>query len=970
MRVFLCLALLIAACSPGIESEVGTGSLGSRLLVGHDYDPIADAVVSWRLEAGEKVGQSFTLPADAGGLRRIRLKLSRMGAVPPLQYKIGSTWGAADVGSGQIRPDDVPLFFERWLGINFSDPIPLEANRQYYLQLQVLNGGGNGYYEVFGTASAEVEHPNFRRRYQYTPTWGDARPDVAKFENPANIDYGSHTPRYEEGTALAGDGTPIEPVDFAFQLSSHLRRSEEEKQEEERFAFIADELLAPLHREPLPRAGVGEVRADELELTADWVLLIPAAAGTVVQTAAADFQGFLKGVLGVDIAVDRVSDFHSLPSAKVLVVATRHELPEMAKGLDRSESFQVDVTADRVLISGFDERGVMRGLYYLEDLMRLRGAPVLSQLSETRSPLYSPRITVAPIYTTQELELPTDPYTDELLSRVSHYGFNAIWVWASLFDIGHTDVYPELDHGVKDRQGRLRRVVNRAQRYGLDVYVMLAHYPLPASFFESRTEVRGTPFEAHGGDFVLCTSAAQARRAIGEATQDLFAKVPHTAGIVFIIGGEGFIHCHTRRVDCPRCSARSPQEVVAELVQAINEGGRSARPDTHIVLWPYSASNWWSRDDITQSRLIENLQKGVTFLTEFGKEGLITFGNTTIPAYDYPISYVGPSERFVEQTKLTERRAVPIWVKTEHAIALEMVQTPYIPVFFRWAERFRRIGEFPWVSGLFANWMHYGFMPSIAAEVFKWHTWSPLPNTEELLHRIARREFGPGTEAFALKAWREWSEAIRHYPFSGPMAMGPIQKGPAHPLFLDPEYQPLHDHGRQFKNDLSWTRPWGEEVALRQLEKLEEGWRTGVATWEEVVARAAPELKENAVRETGVGKALLACVRSTIHVGRFYQIRDQLQRERNPRRTAKLWDALEEIARKELDNAQQALEVVRRDSRLGYANSGGSSQTGVPRGGIYSPGSIEKKIEQVERLLREDIPARKRTGRMQVGRMK
>lgn len=961
IRAVLYLALFATACSPSIHSDVGKGSLGRPLLAGHDYDPIADAVVSWRLRPGEQAGQSFVLSADTPGLRGIRLKLARIGTVPALEYRLGRTWGSADLAAGRVHARDVPLFFERWLGIDI-EPVRLGGGRSYYLQLRVLDGEGTGYYELFGTASAEVDHPSFQRRYQYTPTWGELDPQAGAFENPANVDYGSRTPEYLDGTALAEDGSPIAEVDFAFQLSSHIEPAAGDGQEE-RFAFVADDLLAPLHRQPLPRAATSEVAADEIELTSAWTLVIPASAQAVAQTAAADFRQFMKNALQVEMAVESVPDVRAVQTAGALVLGTERELPTFASELNRPESFRLTVTGNRIVICGFDERGIMRGLYYLEDLMRFRGAPVLARTDEARAPLYSPRITVAPFYTTQELELPADVYSDELLSRISHYGFDGIWVWANMFGVGRSATYPELDGGVERRQEKLREITQRAARYGVDVYVMLAHYPLPSSFFDAHPEVRGTTFKAHGGDFVLCTSVAEARRALGEATKDLFVKVPRLSGIIFIVGGEGFIHCHTRRVDCPRCSSRAPQGVVAELVQTIERSARSARASARVVVWPYSASNWWSKDDVTQSRLVEKLQAGVTFLTEFGKEGRITFNGTSIPAYDYPISYLGPSERFVEQAELTERQGIALWTKTEHAIALEMIQTPYIPVFFRWAERLRRIHEFPWVTGLVANWMHYGFMPSVAAEVFKWHTWSPVPDTEELLRRIARREFGAGTEAAALEAWRAWSDAMRHYPFSGPMAMGPIQKGPAHPLFLDPAYEPRHHHGRQFTNDLSWTRPWGAEVALAQLEKLEKGWQAGMAAWDRVVARAAPPLKRNALREKGVAAAILASVRSTIHVGRFYQTRSRLQQERDSGRRDELWEALASIAEAELQNAQRALDVVRRDSRLGYANSGGSSQTGVPRGGIYSPGSIEKKIDQVKRLLNDEIPARRAADR-------
>jgi hypothetical protein len=83
-----------------------------------------------------------------------------------------------------------------------------------------------------------------------------------------------------------------------------------------------------------------------------------------------------------------------------------------------------------------------------------------------------------------------------------------------------------------------------------------------------------------------------------------------------------------------------------------------------------------------------------------------------------------------------------------------------------------------------------------------------LERSEELLGLIARCDFGASAAPHVLQAWRSFSDAIQQYPFSGPVALGVVQKGPAHPLFFSPDYQPRHNSGKQFKNDLSWTQPW------------------------------------------------------------------------------------------------------------------------------------------------------------------
>jgi len=129
-----------------------------------------------------------------------------------------------------------------------------------------------------------------------------------------------------------------------------------------------------------------------------------------------------------------------------------------------------------------------------------------------------------------------------------------------------------------------------------------------------------------------------------------------------------------------------------------------------------------------------------------------------------------------------------------------------------------------------------------------------------------------------------------------------------------------------------------------------------VAEWENVLLSAGPDLRGNARKEGDVAQNLLCCIRSALNVGRFCQIRDKLWQEKTPSVASELIDQLVQVAQAELANSRQALAVVSRDSRLGYANSSNGETIGVARGGINSPGTIEKKIHQVERLLEDDIP--------------
>ena len=80
-------------------------ALQGGVVVRHDYDTVSDAVVSWRLEAGGSVGQSFTVPPGTRRMGGFRVKLQRVGTPGPLSWRIGRRPGGAELGSGTIAAE-------------------------------------------------------------------------------------------------------------------------------------------------------------------------------------------------------------------------------------------------------------------------------------------------------------------------------------------------------------------------------------------------------------------------------------------------------------------------------------------------------------------------------------------------------------------------------------------------------------------------------------------------------------------------------------------------------------------------------------------------------------------------------------------------------------------------------------------------------------------------------------------------
>jgi hypothetical protein len=116
-----------------------------------------------------------------------------------------------------------------------------------------------------------------------------------------------------------------------------------------------------------------------------------------------------------------------------------------------------------------------------------------------------------------------------------------------------------------------------------------------------------------------------------------------------------------------------------------------------------------------------------------------------------------------------------------------------------------------------------------------------------------------------------------------------------------------------------------------------------------VEAERLPELE----RELGVASCVFACVTSTVHVARFYLARTRLAEATDGHERAAALQAMIDVAEAEQRNCQAVLPVLRADSRLGYANSAGSAQQGVPRGGMFNAATVEKKLAHLAGVMRD-----------------
>ncbi len=409
------------------------------------------------------------------------------------------------------------------------------------------------------------------------------------------------------------------------------------------------------------------------------------------------------------------------------------------------------------------------------------------------------------------------------------------------------------------------------------------------------------------------------------------------------------------------------------MVNGIAKAAHRAKPTAKVFVWPYSA-DFWSGDDFAQTELIRHLSSEVCFLSNFETPYPYELNKAKSWVIDYNIRNIGPSQQFAVQSQDLADKGAPHYAKTESSTSVFFFSIPYIPVHYRWFERYQSLRE-SHVPGILAKWHFYGLTGSVPEELLCETVWEEDVDVDRVLGDIARRDFGDANIPLVLSAWRKLSEAWEKIPISHLLfgerhgyMKGPLWLGPAHPLIFDvqrdyslsdrfvkqdpgrpfsrkPSGQPPLTTPHQFSSDLLFTYPFTPAA-------VESALRSGIRAWEaglRVLERAmGSQPTPRAIMELDVCRTLAIILRTGLNVVRFYRTRDALLCGKGSepmlrRRMQQLTRILDE----EIDNAERALPVLERDPRIGYTSSYGRP---------YSAEMVREKIRQCLYVRNVELP--------------
>ncbi len=666
-----------------------------------------------------------------------------------------------------------------------------------------------------------------------------------------------------------------------------------------------------------------------------------------LDTAYADFRFFLGSVgLPADGAYPLVT--YAVPTA-------------------RREAYEIRITAERCELGAADTEGIRRGLVWIEDEMLRHGGPFLPLGTWQRTPVIRTRISRCfygpvnrPPKSKDELADDVDYYPDEYLNRLAHEGANVLWMTVHFFQTVPSKLIPEYGREAGPRLDKLRRTVQKCARYGIRIYPFCIE---PAAFNWPYPEIAAAGAahpELKGHNQAFCTSTDLGRAYLEEATRTLFTAVPGLGGLIVIPVGERFTHCYSSSIPgggqwpsrntCPRCSQREPHAVLSETLALLAKGMQAVNPDAELVAWPYGQFICWGAAKTVEAA--GHLPETIILQHNYETGGHNRQLGKDRPAWDYWLSYVGPSDLFRRSAQAAVQNGTRVSAKLQVGCSHEVATTQVVPapgLLYRKYREMHALG----VSSAMQSW-YFGTYPSLMTKAAGELSFAPFPrHGTAFLRSLAQRDWGPHAATVAT-AWQWFEKGYSQYPTAHIFGyFGPMHDGPVWPLYLEPRRLPLAP---------TWQvgyPPSGDYIAecitngftlaeiLVLCRRMAERWHRGVGLLKGLRRHVATSPER--LQDIGIATALGLQFQSGYNILHFYSLREKLAAARQPARRRALLRELRGIVRAELRIDAELLPLAEADSRLGFHSEA--------EGYKYFPALIRWRMQQLRRLLREEFPA-------------
>ena len=513
-----------------------------------------------------------------------------------------------------------------------------------------------------------------------------------------------------------------------------------------------------------------------------------------------------------------------------------------------------------------------------------------------------------------------DFYTEDYLALISSYGCNAIWINDYLRKLVKLKYFPEFGKDSCERIRNLNKLVERAKKYNIDVY-LYQNEPrgMPEEFFKKHPDIKGEKGINPVKYYSMCTSHPLVKKFLVDSYYQIFSLCKGLKGVFVITASEDVTNCYSHRhksiVSCPRCKKREPYEVVSEVLALINKGAKKANKNASVIAWSWAWGGSQDRKEEErieiepdpQYKLITSLPKDIGVLTDFERKGKKRIAGREYLIDEYSLSYTGPSKEFKDHNRICKTQGRNHYAKIQVGTTCECFAVPYLPIPYKLYKKFAEIKKYK-IKGMVASWTFGGY-PGLMLELAKYLTTDNNFSIEEILLKIAKEDY---ENPDMIKAWKIFSEAIEDYPFSNNVVyFSPINFGPFFPIYYPRKNRKnsIYYLGDDYKH---WTEPFGPELFITQFEKLKRQWEKGVRVLKSI------RNKNNEIKaEFNVATAFLCHVNSALNITKFYVEEEKLGNKTEVDKR-KILNNMLKLIRSEQKNVTECLKIAGIDSRIGY----------------------------------------------------
>ncbi len=617
------------------------------------------------------------------------------------------------------------------------------------------------------------------------------------------------------------------------------------------------------------------------------------------------------------------------------------------KDMECAEAYEIEVNDRECIIYSSDTEGARRAVIYIEGEMTKNEGAFLSRGVISRKPYIKDRITRGffsptnrPPHYGDELLDDVDYYPEEYLNRLAHSGTNGLWIYTSFRALIASPYFDDDKEKCEKRIKKLTKVVNKCKKYGLKVFIF-AIEPHGLSPEEARQHPELVSGVGDGRFETICLRKPAARDHLISTVRRLFESVPDLGGYIDITAGERPTSCPSLAAykKCPLCKEYSRGENLAYTASLIKEGIRQAGTGAEFISWTYG-HRYWEYSDIRE--YIEKTDDDVIFMQNYEDRGYNEQLGKKRVAFDYWLSYKGPSELFEETAKVTKPKSKRLYAKMQVCCSHELATVPYIPVPGILFDKYKSARELG-VSGIMECW-YFGNYPSIMSKCSGELSFTDLLSDKRaFLFDFAARCCGKSIAEQLVSAWEKFEEGYVNYPTNIMFSYyGPMHDGVVWELPLLPTNSPLP------RSWLLTDPPAGDRIgeclfsghtldeALLLSQRMRDCWSAGI--------KALP-LPKNHEGYT-VASALSILFASGVNILRYFDLRRRLGEEDGDANA--LLSEMRELIWQEKQNSLDMARLCRIDKTLGYHSEA--------EGFKFFEKKLFDRIEKLELVLKNEFP--------------